>query len=55
MVYTIIYDDSRRKLARLVLERMTKEPSELTIAMLAETIHSSFKRQRNPVVAYDRA
>jgi len=34
---------------------MGREPSERAIAMLAKTIHSSFKRQKNPVVAYDRA
>jgi hypothetical protein len=43
------------ELARLVLERMGKEPSELTVSMLAKTIHSSFTRQKNPVVVYDRA
>ncbi len=43
------------ELARLILERMGREPSERAIAMLAKTIHSSFKRQKNPVVAYDRA
>jgi hypothetical protein len=43
------------ELARLVLERLGKEPSEMTISMLAETIHSIFRRQKNPVVTYDRA
>jgi hypothetical protein len=43
------------ELARLVLERLEKEPSEQTIDMLAKTIHSSFSRQKNPVVEYDRA
>jgi hypothetical protein len=43
------------ELARLVLERMGKEPSEQAIDMLAKTIHSSFHRQKNPVVTYDRA
>lgn len=43
------------ELARLILERIGKEPSERAIAMLAETIHSSFSRQKNPVVTYDRA
>jgi hypothetical protein len=43
------------ELARLILERMGKEPSEQAIAMLAKTIHSSFSRQKNPVVIYDRA
>jgi hypothetical protein len=32
-----------------------REPSEPAISMLARTIHSSFKRQKNPVVTYDRA
>ncbi len=41
-------------LAGLILERMEREPSERAIAMLAKTIHSSFSRQKNPVVAYDR-
>ena len=43
------------ELARLILERMGREPSERAIAMLAKTIHSSFKRQKNPVVTYDRS
>lgn len=43
------------ELARLILERMGKEPSERAISMLAKTIHSSFSRQKNPVVTYDRA
>jgi hypothetical protein len=43
------------ELARLVLERLGKEPNEQAIDMLAKTIHSSFSRQRNPVVEYDRA
>src|SRR5262249_5525710 len=43
------------ELAYLVLERIGKEPSEPAISMLAKAIHSSFKRQRNPVVAYDRS
>jgi hypothetical protein len=43
------------ELARLIIERMGKEPSEQAVAMLAKTIHSSFKRQENPVVTYDRA
>jgi hypothetical protein len=42
------------ELARLVLERMGKEPSEQAISMLAKTIHSTFYRQKNPVVTYDR-
>ena len=43
------------ELARLILERMEREPSERAISMLAKTIHSSFKRQKNPVVTYDRS
>jgi hypothetical protein len=43
------------ELARLILERMGREPSEQAITMLAKTIHSSFKRQKNPVVTYDRS
>jgi hypothetical protein len=43
------------ELARLVLERIGKDPSEQAIDMLAKTIHSSFSRQRDPVVVYDRA
>ena len=43
------------ELARLILERMERERSEQAISMLAKTIHSSFKRQKNPVVIYDRA
>ena len=43
------------ELARVILERMGREPSERAISMLAKTIHSSFKRQRNPVMAYDRS
>jgi hypothetical protein len=43
------------ELAYLALGRLGKEPSEPAITMLAKTIHSSFKRQKNPVVAYDRS
>jgi hypothetical protein len=42
------------ELARLILERLDKEPTERAITMLAKTIHSSFPRQKNPVVTYDR-
>jgi hypothetical protein len=42
------------ELARLVLDGMGKELSELAIAMLAKTIRSIFSRQKNPVVTYDR-
>jgi len=43
------------ELAYLALERLGKEPIEPALSMLAKTIHSSFSRQRNPVVAYDRS
>jgi hypothetical protein len=43
------------ELARSVLERLGKEASEQAIDMLAKTIHSSFSRQKNPVVTYDRS
>jgi hypothetical protein len=43
------------ELARLVLARAGREATEEAIDMLAKTIHSSFSRQRNPVVIYDRA
>lgn len=43
------------KLARLILERMGKEPSEQAIAVLGKAIRSSFTRQKSPVVIYDRA
>lgn len=43
------------ELAYLVLERLGKEPVEPALSMLARTIHGSFSRQKNPVVAYDRA
>ena len=43
------------ELARLILERLGEDPSEQAISMLAKTIHSSFHRQKSPVVTYDRA
>jgi hypothetical protein len=43
------------ELAYLALERLGRVPSEPAISMLAKTIHSSFKRQRNPIVTYDRS
>jgi hypothetical protein len=43
------------ELAHLALERPSREPVEPAISMLAKTIHSSFSRQKNPVVIYDRA
>jgi hypothetical protein len=42
------------ELAHLVLNRLGEEPAEPALTMLAKTIHSSFTRQKNPVVAYDR-
>jgi hypothetical protein len=43
------------ELAYLVLEGLGKEPSEPAISMLAKTLHSSFSRQKNPIVTYDRS
>jgi hypothetical protein len=43
------------ELAYLVLDRLGKEPVEPALSMLAKTIHSSFSRQKNPVVTYDRS
>jgi hypothetical protein len=43
------------ELAHLALERLGREPSEPAITMLAKTIHSSFSRQKKPVVTYDRS
>jgi hypothetical protein len=43
------------ELAYLALERLGREPSEPAITMLAKTIHSSFSRQKSPVVTYDRS
>jgi hypothetical protein len=43
------------ELARLVLEGMGKEPSELAISMLAKTIRSSVKATEKPVTVYDGA
>jgi hypothetical protein len=43
------------ELAYLALQRLGREPSEPAITMLAKTIHSSFSRQKHPVVTYDRA
>lgn len=42
-------------LARRVLVLLGKELDQDSVRMLATTIHSSFKRQRNPVVRYDRS
>jgi hypothetical protein len=43
------------ELAYLALQRLGKEPMEPAITMLAKTIHSSFSRQKIPVVTYDRS
>lgn len=43
------------ELADLVLKRLGKETREPAISMLAKTIHSTFSRQKNPVVAYERS
>ena len=45
---------SSDELARRVLLLMDKDADERAVSMLAKTIHSSFRRQRNPVVRYDR-
>lgn len=44
-----------QELAQRVLHRMGKEPSDRAIEMLAKTIHSSFSRQKSPVVTLDRS
>jgi hypothetical protein len=46
---------SSPELARRVLERLGKEPSAKAIDMLTKTIHSSFSRQKKPVVSLDRS
>ena len=43
------------ELARRVLVSMDRETSDKAVDMLAKTIHSSFTRQRDPVVTYDRS
>jgi hypothetical protein len=43
------------ELASLALKRLGREPSEPALGMLAKTIHSSFSRQKNPVVTNDRS
>src|SRR5260370_33077789 len=43
------------ELAYLALEWLGREPSTPAISMLAKTDHSSFSRQKNPVVADDRS
>jgi hypothetical protein len=42
------------ELARRILERAGKEPEPQAVLMLAKTIHSSFARQKNPTVRFDR-
>lgn len=42
-------------LARRILISMGKETDDRAVLMLAKTIHSSLSRQKNPVVALDRA
>jgi hypothetical protein len=43
------------ELARRILISMDRETSDKAVDMLAKTIHSSFSRQRRPVVEYDRS
>lgn len=43
------------ELARRILIGMDRETSDKAVDMLAKTIHSSFSRQANPVVEYDRS
>lgn len=42
------------ELARRILISMDRETTDKAVDMLAKTIHSSFSRQRRPVVEYDR-
>lgn len=42
-------------LARRILIGLNKETDDRSVLMLAKTIHSSFSRQKNPVVSLDRA
>ena len=46
---------SAEELARRVLVLLGKELDPKSVNMLAKTIHSSFKRQRDPLVRYDRS
>ena len=46
---------SAQDLARRVLEGAGKDQSDKAIEMLAKAIHSSFSRQKRPVVALDRS
>ena len=43
------------ELARRILISIDKETNDKAVDMLAKTIHSSFSRQRIPVVEYDRS
>jgi len=43
------------ELARRILVGLGRDTTDRAVEMLAKTIHSSFTRQRTPVVAYDRA
>ncbi len=43
------------ELARRILVSLGRETDDKAVDMLAKTIHSSFSRQRNPVVVYDRS
>lgn len=43
------------ELAIAVLIRAGREPNPKSVSMMAKTIHSSFSRQRNPVVLFDRS
>lgn len=45
---------SSEELARRVLILMNRDTDDESVLMLQKTIHSSFSRQKNPVVAYDR-
>jgi hypothetical protein len=43
------------ELARGILVSLGRETTDKFVDMLAKTIHSSFSRQRHPVVEYDRS
>jgi hypothetical protein len=43
------------QLATRILIAMSKDTDARAVMMLAKTIHSSFSRQKNPVVRYDRS
>jgi hypothetical protein len=42
------------EIARRILLRLGKEVTRPAVAMLAKTVHSSFARQRHPVVKFER-